>query len=127
MDAIPLWMTLPRLKRKFWNDEIVLRIASTLSTPLNEQFSFTSDSQANINLVVVVDVAFNFPRFTGVIVEQSDGTSSVENVVMKYPSIPLQCHFCSEYGHYKADCMSHCSSHTMHSLMLTFYTITDDR
>lgn len=58
LNTTPMWVMLTRLKEKYWNDEIISRIVSTLGTPLNGHFSFESGKPTTVNLVVVIDGSF---------------------------------------------------------------------
>lgn len=50
LETILVWVTIPCLNHKFWNDEIVARIASTLGTPLSGHLTYNS-SQEDDNFV----------------------------------------------------------------------------
>lgn len=82
---------------------MILRITSTLGTPLSGQLSYQNDSQADVNLVEVVDRNFNFPRSTGLIIENVDGKESVEGIVIEYPNIPPHYYHCVGFGYFIAN------------------------
>lgn len=51
---------------------------STMGTSLNGQLLYMNTSQADVNLVFVVDANFDFPRTTSLIVEDESGRKSME-------------------------------------------------
>lgn len=85
-------------------------IVNTLDMLLNENFSFSSELLADLNLVVVVDASFSsdasfsFPRSIGVIIEHGDSKRTIENVALECLSTPSHCYLCSGYGNYVVDC-----------------------
>lgn len=86
--TLPIWVTLSSLKRKFWNDEVVAHMASTLGTPWQLSFSFINELEAVMNNVIVVDANFVLPMNRSIIIEDEMGQNKVKGVQLTYPHIP---------------------------------------
>lgn len=103
-DTISIWVIMQLLKDKYRNDEVISRLANTLGTPINDHYSLENGKQATVNMVIVVDSFFRFPRSMGILVVDDEGAVRTKEMALHYPCTPAQCDFCCRFGHYMADC-----------------------
>lgn len=77
----------------------------------------------NISLVVVIDGNFNFPRNTGLIMENEDGKEMIDGTEVRYPVFYAHCYRCAGFDHFVSD---YRGSTRRRSPMLAAYTIVRD-